>query len=55
MPSSDYDRPVPRRPEDATEPPSMSTSRGVVSSPLGITLAIIFVVMVTIAVLGSRG
>lgn len=53
MASSDYDRPMTDRPADATAPPSMITSRNALATPLGITLAIIFVVLLLMAFLGT--
>ncbi len=55
MASSDYDRPVSDRPIDAPPPPSVETSRNALSSPLGMTLAIVFVVLLLMALLGAGG
>jgi hypothetical protein len=52
MASSDYDRPVPSRPVDSTAPPYATTSRGPLRSPLGMALAIVFVVLLLMALLG---
>ena len=55
MASSDYDRPVTNRPIDGNAPPPVETSRSALSSPLGMTLAIVFVVLLLMALLGARG
>jgi hypothetical protein len=52
MASSDYDRPMSERPADAPSPPSVITSRNALASPLGITLAIVFIVLLLMALLG---
>ncbi len=57
MASSDYDRPLSEQPADSTAPPHFDKARAAWyraswSSPLGITLAIIFVVLLLMALLG---
>jgi len=49
MASSDYDRP---RPVDSTAPPHGPQMRGTWAGPVGIVLAIIFVVLLMMALLG---
>lgn len=51
MASNDFDRPVIERPAEATKPPYTVTSRGPLASPLGMVLAIVFIVLLLIAVL----
>lgn len=52
MASSDYDRPMAERPVDPTAPPHRDKNGATWSGPLGITLAIIFVVLLLMALLG---
>lgn len=52
MPSNDYDRPMIEHPADAVVPPSTQTSHNALASPLGITLAIVFVVLLMMALHG---
>jgi len=52
MASSDYDRPMSDKPADATAPPHAEMHRATWTGPLGIVLAIIFVVLLLMAVKG---
>ncbi len=52
MASSDYDRPMTEQPADATSPPSMNTAHNAIANPVGIVLAILFVVLLMMALAG---
>jgi hypothetical protein len=52
MAQSDYDRPASERPVDSTAPPYSDRHRGTWTGPLGIVLAIIFIVLLLMALLG---
>lgn len=52
MASSDYDRPLSDRPVDSTAPPHAEKNRTTWTGPLGIVLAIIFVVLLLMALIG---
>ncbi len=52
MASNDYDRPIPDRPLDPDMPPQTVNSRGTWTGPLGMVLAILFVVLLLMAALG---
>lgn len=52
MPSSDYDRPVTEQPVDSTQPPNPSQLRTTWTGPVGIVLAMIFVVLMLSVVMG---
>ena len=52
MASSDYDRPMAEQPVDSTAPPHGSNSRATWTGPVGIVLAIIFVVLLLMELLG---
>jgi hypothetical protein len=52
MASSDYDRPMSEQPVDSTAPPHVGTNRTTWTGPLGIVLAIIFIVLLLMALLG---
>lgn len=52
MASSDYDRPLSDRPADSTAPPYTEKTRATWTGPVGMVLAIIFVVLLMLALLG---
>jgi hypothetical protein len=52
MASNDYDRPIPDRPLDPDVPPHTVNSRGTWTGPLGMVLAILFVILLLMAALG---
>jgi hypothetical protein len=52
MASSDYDRPLPNRPLDPDTPPHTINSRGTWTGPVGMVLAILFVILVLVAAMG---
>lgn len=52
MASSDYDRPLSEQPVDSTAPPYREQTRATWTGPLGITLGIIFIILLLMALLG---
>jgi len=52
MASSDYDRPLAEHPADSTAPPYNEKTRTAWTGPLGMVLAIIFVLLLLSALLG---
>ena len=52
MASSDYDRPVPNRPLEPDSPAHTIDTRGTWTGPLGMVLAILFVILMLMALLG---
>jgi hypothetical protein len=52
MASNDYDRPVPNRPLEPDAPTHSINTRGTWTGPLGMVLAILFVILMLMAVLG---
>lgn len=52
MASNDYDRPVPNRPLEPDAPAHTVNTRGTWTGPLGMVLAILFVILLLMAVMG---
>ena len=52
MASNDYDRPVPNRPLDPDSPARTINTRGTWTGPLGMVLAILFVILLLMALAG---
>jgi hypothetical protein len=53
MASSDYDRPMTEHPQDVRPPPPIAERAGTTwTGPVGLVLAIIFVVLLMMALLG---
>ena len=52
MASSDYDRPVADRPLDPDNPPHTVNSNGTWTGPVGMVLAILFVILALMAMAG---
>ena len=52
MASNDYDRPMPTNPLDPDMPPHTINSRGTWTGPVGMVLAILFVILLMLALAG---
>jgi hypothetical protein len=52
MASNDYDRPVPNSPLEPDSPARTINTRGTWTGPLGMALAILFVILMLMAFLG---